>query len=220
MSGTGITRRQWFALGALGLGAIAVGRYLRETQPLGRDVSDMIDVAAMQAAPGFPAEGPDDARITMLVFSDYACGVCRAAEPKWRAAVREAGDVRVVHRDWPILGPDSVRAARVALAAGRQGLYAPVHETLMRTGRLDEDALRQAVTLAGGDWAGLQADLADDADAIDRLLARTAQDALQLAFRGTPGFLIGPLRIEGGASERQFADAIERARGTAGGRIA
>lgn len=217
MSGTGITRRQWFGLGALALGAIAVGRYLRESQPLGRDVSDVIDVAAMHTAPGFPVEGPDDAQITMLVFSDYACGVCRAAEPRWRAAVREAGDVRVVHRDWPVLGPDSVHAARVALAAGRQGLYAPLHETLIRTGRHDDVALRQAVTVAGGDWARLQSDLTNDADAIDRLLARTARDALQLGFRGTPGYLIGPLRIEGGASERQFAEAISRAR--AGGRV-
>ena len=216
MSGSGISRRQWLGLGAVSLGALGLGQYLRQGQSLGRDVSDIMDVAALQNAPGFPAEGPEDARVTMLVFSDYACGVCRKVEPWWRAAVREAGDreqsVRIVHRDWPILGPASLRAARVALASGRQGLYADVHQILMRTGRHDEVALRQAVTVAGGDWARLERDLASDAAALDRLLARTAQDSLQLGFRGTPGFLIGPIRIEGGASERQFADAIERAR--------
>ena len=106
-----------------------------------------------------------------------------------------------------------MRAARVALAADRQGLYAPFHATLMRTGQHGEDAMRAALAAAGGDWARLEADLAAHGEAIDRLLARTARDALQLGFRGTPGYLVGPIRIEGGASERQFADAIERARG-------
>lgn len=210
-----LSRRDWLGLGGLSLGALGVGHYLRRVQPLGDDVSATMDVAALLDAPGFPFEGPADARVTMLVFSDYACGVCRKVEPWWREAVRQAGPriggVRVVHRDWPILGEASVRAARMTLAAGPQGLYAPVHEILMRTGRHDEKAIRQALVAAGGDWARLEADLARDADAIDRLLARTAQDALQLGFRGTPGYLIGPIRIEGGASERQFADAIARA---------
>ena len=210
-----ITRREWIGLGAVSLGAIGVGRYLATGRAIGQDVSDIMDVAALLDASGYPFEGPPGAMVTMLVFSDYACAVCRRVEPLWRAAVRAAADadrpVRVVHRDWPILGPASVLAARRALAAGRQGLYAPVHEVLMRTGRHDETAVREALTLAGGDWAQLERTLSTDAPAIDRLLARTAQDALQLGFRGTPGYLIGPIRIEGGASESQFADAIDRA---------
>ena len=213
MTRSALSRRDWLGLGAVGVGALALGQYLRRGQSLGRDVSEIMDVPALLDAPGFPFEGPADAAVTMLVFSDYACPVCRQVEPWWREAVREAGDVRVVHRDWPILGPPSLRAARVALAAGRQGLYAPVHQILMRTGQHHEAALRQAVVAAGGDWARLESDLAKDSAAIDRLLARTAQDALQLGFRGTPGYLVGPIRIEGGASQRQFADAIERARG-------
>lgn len=211
-----LTRRDWLGLGAVGAGALALGHYLRRGQPLGRDLSGVMDVEALLEAPGFPSEGPAGARVTMLVFSDYACAVCRKVEPWWREAVRQAGGVRVVHRDWPILGPASLRAARVALAAGLQGLYLPVHRRLMETGRHGEAELREALAAAGGDWARLEHDLAREGSAIDRLLARTAQDALQLGFRGTPGYLIGPIRIEGGASERQFADAIERAREWAG----
>ena len=213
MTATGISRRQWLGLCAISLGALGIGQYLRRGAAVGRDVSDIMDVYALLNARGFPVEGPRNAAVTMLVFSDYACPICRQAEPLWREAVRDAGDVRVIHRDWPILGPDSLRAARVALAAGRQGLYAPVHEILTRTGRHDEQALRQAVVVSGGDWARLERDLVSDAEAIDRLLALTAQDALQLGFGGTPGYLIGPIRIGGAASESQFASAIERARG-------
>lgn len=211
MTQSALSRRDWLGLGAVGVGALALGQFLRRGQSLGRDVSEIMDVPALLNAPGFPSEGPADGAVTMLVFSDYACPVCRQVEPWWRAAVSEAGDVRVVHRDWPILGEPSVRAARVALAADRQGLYAPFHATLMRSGQHGEDSMRAALAGAGGDWARLEADLVRDSAAIDRLLARTAQDAFQLGFRGTPGYLVGPIRIEGGASQRQFADAIERA---------
>jgi len=207
-----VSRRGLLGLGALSLGALGLGAWLRRGLPLGEDVSDRIDVAEMARAPGFPAEGPADAPITMLVFSDYACGVCRQVEPWWREAVREAGDVRVVHRDWPILGPQSLRAAQVALAAQYQDRYTPVHDALMRSPGLSEAAIRAAVVDAGLDWALLEADLTANAGTINDRLARTAQDAQRLGFAGTPGFLIGPIRIEGGASERQFADAIQRAR--------
>ncbi len=208
-----LTRRDWLGLSAVGAGALAFGQYLRRGQPLGEDVSATLDVAEIVGAPGFPAEGPERAAVTMLVFSDYACGVCRKVEPWWRAAVADAGAVRVVHRDWPVLGPASRIAARTALAASYQNLYVPFHDTLMRTGRHDEPAMRRALAQAGGDLQRLESDLAHHGAEIDALLARTARDALQLGFRGTPGYLIGPIRIEGGASERQFADAIRRARG-------
>ena len=211
MSTAQISRRQWLGLGAISLVALGLGGWLRRGQPVGTNVSGIMDVPALADAPGFPSQGAVDAHVTMLVFSDYACPICRRAEPLWRAAVRDAGDVRVIHRDWPILGPDSLRAARVALAADRQGFYAPFHETLMRTGRHDDAAMRTALAQAGGDWSRIEADLGAHAEAIDRLLARTTQDALQLGFPGTPGYLVGPLRIAGAATERQFAGAIERA---------
>jgi protein-disulfide isomerase len=212
MTRPAISRRSLLGLGALSVGAVGLGAWLRRGVPLGEDISDRIDMAALAGAPGFPGEGPDNAAITMRVFSDYACGVCRQVEPWWREAVRAAGDVRVVHRDWPILGPQSLRAARLALAAAYQRRYLPVHDALMRSPGLSEPAIQAALTQAGADSDLLEADLATHTAAIETQLARTAQSAMRLGFRGTPGFLIGPIRIEGGASKRQFADAIERAR--------
>lgn len=213
MTGGGLSRRDAVGLGAVAIGAAGLGAWLRRGVPLGEDISASLDVAELAGAPGFPAEGPPDAPVTMLVFSDYACGVCRQVEPWWREAAREAGDVQVVHRDWPILGPQSRRAAQIALAAAEQRRYVPVHDALMRSAGLDDAALRAAVVAGGADWALLERELASGTTAIDAKLARTARDAMQLGFRGTPGFLIGPIRIEGGASQRQFAEAIARARG-------
>lgn len=207
-----LSRRDAIGLAALGIGAAWGGAYLGRALPQGEDISDRIDVAGMAGQPGFPGEGPDNAPIAMLVLSDYACGICREVEPWWREAAKAAGDVRVVHRDWPVLGPTSQYAAQVALAAKWQDRYLPVHNALMRSQGLSESALRGAADQAGADWDRLQSDLAANQAEIDRLLARTARDAVRLAFRGTPGFLIGPLRIEGGVSQRQFAGAMAKAR--------
>lgn len=212
MTARRIRPREWALLALISVAALALGIWLRGGRETGMDLSDTMDVAAIAAAPGFPATGPADAPVTILVFSDYACPVCRRTEPLLEAAAQGEGGVRIVERDWPILGPESLRAARVALAADRQGIYAEVHDALMRPTGLDEATLRRAVEDAGGDWARLQRDLAEHGPEIDALLSRTAQDALQLGLPGTPGYLIGPIRIAGAASERQFRLAIQKAK--------
>lgn len=210
-----LSRRDWLALAGIGGGAGALGIWLGRSRALGEDVGDRIDTAAMAAAPGFPAYGPRLPAVTVLVFSDYACGVCRAVEPVWEEAVRAAGDVRVVHRDWPVLGPWSLEAATTALAAACQGRYLAAHRALMRAAPGDPAAIGAALLSAGVDRERLAADRASHAAAIAALLARTRADAQRLGFPGTPGFLAGPVRHVGGASARQFSALLDRARDAA-----
>lgn len=127
------------------------------------------------------------------------------------AAARDAGDVRIVYRDLPVFGPVSERAARVALATASQGLYPQVHDALMRESRpLDPPVLREIVTRLGGDWPRVERDAAGARVAAQ--LARNGQDALGLGVTGTPTYLIGPYRIVGALSEREFGKAFEQAR--------
>lgn len=207
-----LSRRDWLALAGIGGGAGALGIWLGRSRDLGEDVGNRIDTAAMAAAPGFPAYGPRLPAVTVLVFSDYACGVCRAVEPVWEEAVRAAGDVRVVHRDWPVLSSWSQAAAEAALAAAPQGRYLAVHRALMEAVPGDPHSIASALQNAGVNRARWQADRTTQADAIAALLARTRTDALRLGLPGTPGFLFGRLRHVGGASARQFAALLEAAR--------
>lgn len=207
-----VTRKQWLVLGAMLLAALALGAWLRLGQPLGTDVSGHVAVDDISDAPGYPTAGPQNADVTLLVFSDYDCPVCRAIEPALDAAIRADGRVRVIYRDWPIFGESSTQATRVALAADRQGIYVPVHDALMKAPRLDEANFRKAVEAAGGSWPQIQADLKTHGGRIDAMIRRTGEDALRLGLPGTPGFLIGPIRIVGKASEKQFREAIVRAR--------
>jgi protein-disulfide isomerase len=121
--------------------------------------------------------------------------------------------VTVIYKDWPIFGPISLRAARVALAADRQSIYPQVHRALMRERRMLEPAvLRQAVEGAGGRWGQIEQDLSTHGHAIEAVLARTAREAFALNLAGTPAFLIGPSLINGALDRDEFLQAFKAAR--------
>jgi protein-disulfide isomerase len=120
--------------------------------------------------------------------------------------------VRVVYKDWPIFGERSERAAKVALAAHRQDIYPILHHRLMRSPSFDDAAVRDAVETAGGNWQQLQSDLITHEAAIDNQLLANSRDAFALGLQGTPGYLIGPLLVQGALTEREFLRAFEQAR--------
>lgn len=127
-------------------------------------------------------------------------------------AIQQNGQVRVIYKDWPIFGPISERAARVALASHYQGIYAKVYDKLMTSPASNDDVLRDAVQQSGGNWEKLLSDLQLHEAEIDQRLGLNSQQAIALGLPGTPGYLIGPLLIKGAASQEQFRRAIEEAR--------
>jgi protein-disulfide isomerase len=208
-----LTRRDAGQLVALGLAGWGVGQALQAFRPLGRDISGNGTARHILADRSSPRTGPADAELTMAVFTDYQCPACRKAYPDMKQAVAEDGHVQVLYKEWPVFGPASERAARVALAGHRQGIYPEVHEALMRhRGTLSEAALEQVVTAAGGSWERIRNDLATSGDEIDLQLALTRGQAFSLGLSGTPTYLIGDRLIEGALTSGQFGRALGRAR--------
>ena len=207
-----MTARSWLGLFAVALVASVVAMLVREAGPIGRDISARTDLARLQTDPAAPSSGPRHAGVVMMLFTDYQCPACRLAHPHMQGALRRAGDVRVVYRDLPIFGPVSEQAARVALAAGNQGLYAQVHDAFMRdTRRLEIPVMRDIVEGLGGDWRQIEDDLARDAT-ISEQLAENREDALRLGISGTPGYVIGPYLIIGAMDQDEFVQAFQQAR--------
>lgn len=203
-------------LGAAGLAGWGAARMLARIAPIGRDVRASGAVAAILDDPGAPATGPDAASLRLAVFSDYRCPACRHGFTALETAVAADGDVRLLYKDWPIFGPASERAARVALASAAQGIYPVVHRRLMTMpGAIDDATLRAAVTGAGGDWQRVLADLSADAAAIEARLRRHAAEAQAIALPGTPGYLAGPLLVLGAIDAADFARLFARARAAA-----
>jgi protein-disulfide isomerase len=205
--------RRWPGLVLAVCAGIALTVALAHVRPLAaRAVSPaLVETIVRDGAP--PVVGPADADVTLIVFSDYRCGPCRRSHPALLRAVAADGRVRIVAKEWPVFGPRSHAAARVALAAGEQGRYAAVSDALMRERRpLDEAVLRDVVVRAGGDWPRLQHDLRRLDSTIEDRLATNAVQAQALAIPGTPAYLSGRWLFVGALDEAGFRRLIAKAR--------
>lgn len=208
-----VSRREVFQLGAVVAVGWGAAQLFQRAAPIGVDASGNRTAQKLLLDQDSPRHDVADADLTVVVFTDYQCPACRRAAPELDAAVRRDGRVRVIFKDWPIFGPVSEQAARVAIASARQGIYPALHLRLMAERlRLDDDVLKASVEAAGGDWAQLARDLAVHRTAIDRSLVRNGADAFGLGLEGTPAYLIGTTLVVGGLDEGDFIRAFAQAR--------
>ena len=119
-------------------------------------------------------------------------------------------DLRIVYKEFPVLGPESVVAARAALAANRQGRYAAFHDAMMAVrGPFDDDRIYQVASSVGLDLARLKRDMAAPQIAAELKANLALADALDV--HGTPTFIIGkeivPGAIDIASLERLIAAA-------------
>jgi protein-disulfide isomerase len=163
--------------------------------------------------PEIPVAGNINGDITIVEYFDYQCPYCRKVEPELRQVVQDDGKVRLVQKDWPILGPVSVTAARMALACKFQDKYLQAHEALMGVNsKLTEPRIRELLAAGGIDVDRVNRDLAANAKAIDAVLARNNEQAVAFGFNGTPSFIVGKFRVPGVLTMAQFDQAIADAR--------
>jgi protein-disulfide isomerase len=163
--------------------------------------------------PDNPATGNLDGDISIVEWFDYQCPYCRKLEPELRQVVQDDGNVRLVLKDWPILGSVSATAARKALASKYQDRYFEAHDAMMGVAsRLTEPRIDELLAGAGIDMDRLAQDLADHADEIEGILKRNEDQAAALRFKGTPSFIVGKFRVPGALTMTQFEAAIADAR--------
>jgi protein-disulfide isomerase len=179
----------------------------------GRKLASTPVVEAVLSDPGSPWAGAADPDVTVVVFTDYQCPVCKTTAPALQRLLAADKGVRVIFKDWPILGEASTIGARAALAADRQEKYLPLHIGLMAAPvKLDADQIRRIAVSAGLDAERLAVDQIAHAAEIEAQLGRHATQAFSLGLRGTPSYLIGPYLIEGGLDDRGLTQAVRRAR--------
>ena len=169
--------------------------------------------AAVLRDPDNPVFGNPDGNITIVEWFDFNCPYCRKIEPELRQVVQDDGKIRLVLKDWPILGPVSVVAARVALACKYQNKYDKAHDAMIGvSSKLTEPRIYELLAGAGVDVDRAKADLGTNAKAIDGMLARNNETAEGLGFRGTPSFIVGKFRVPGVLTMDQFEQVIADAR--------
>jgi protein-disulfide isomerase len=207
----GRTRRE--ALGLLGAGAAMLGA-IAPKLAFGQGSDDnVLTEALVLRDPDIPVAGNPAGDITIVEYFDYQCPYCRKVDPELRQVVQDDGKVRLVLKDWPILGPVSVVAARLALASKYQDKFLKAHDALIGVNsKLTEPRLRELLAGAGIDVDRLDRDLAGNAKAIDAILARNNDQATAFGFNGTPSFIVGKFRVPGVLTMAQFDLAIADAR--------
>jgi protein-disulfide isomerase len=170
--------------------------------------------AAALTADGFsPVFGNPDGDVTIVKFSDYRCGYCKAAHPVLTGLLAEDPGLRLVVKEFPILGPDSTLAARAAMAAEAldPGRFPAFHDAMLGwQGALDEAAVFRLAAEAGYDEATLRLEMEEPAIA-DNLRA-TFDLARSLGLEGTPSFVIGSRVLRGFAPAEQMRALIDEAR--------
>ncbi|MGN6156017.1 MAG: DsbA family protein [Sphingomicrobium sp.] len=151
-------------------------------------------------------KGSPRPEVTLVEFFDYACPYCKASNPAVERLLSEDKGLRVVYRELPILGEESVQAARLSLAASKAGRFAQFHDALWEAGRPAPDTLA-----AASQAAGLPDKPADSPD-IEAELKKNFQLASALGATGTPLFVIGNRVINSAVSYDELKKAVDDAR--------
>jgi protein-disulfide isomerase len=207
MVGFGRSRREMLTLLGAGVAVLSASDLARAG--IGGEPSE----AQVLRDPDVPVAGNPDGDIAIVEWFDYNCPYCRKLEPELRQVVQDDGKVRLVLKDWPILGPVSVIAARMALACKFQDKYVQAHDALIGvSSKLTEPRIPELLAGAGIDVDRAKRDLADKAKAIDAILARNNAQAEGLGFHGTPSFIVGKFRVPGVLTMTQFEQVIADAR--------
>lgn len=162
-----------------------------------------------------PELGNPKGDVTLVEFFDYRCGYCKSVFPMLMDTLAKDSSLRLVMKELPVLGDDSVLAAHWALAAKEQGKYKEMHLALMKfRGNLTVDSLRKIAKENGMDVDRLEK--AAQSDAVTAQLRKNMELASALGIGGTPAFVIGDTLVPGALEQRSLLAMIEKARSAKG----
>ena len=150
-------------------------------------------------------KGAAKPEVTLVEFFDYACPYCKASNPSVDRLLREHKGLRVVYRELPILGPDSVTAARLSLEASKLGRFSQFHDTLWAAGRPAPNTIAAAAQAAG------IAAKPDGDPQVEAEIKRNYDLAGKLGATGTPLFVVGDRVLNGAVGYDMLKQAIDAA---------
>lgn len=163
--------------------------------------------------PATPVVGNPEGDVALVEFFDYRCPYCKQVEPSLESMLKQDPKLRLVYKEFPILGPVSITAAQAALAAKRQGKYEAFHAAMMAArGNINDETVYRVASSVGLDLDKLKHDMASPE------IAQAIKDNLKLAdaldIHGTPAFVVGDQVVPGAvdldALKAMVADARKK----------
>lgn len=155
--------------------------------------------------------GNPEGDVTLIEFFDYTCGYCRRALADVEKLVETDGNLRIIYKEFPVLGPVAVYASRAAIASTKQGKYLEFHGRLMGSEvKLSEEVVLEIAEDIGLDVKQLKKDLASEETTAH--IDNNHGLALNLGISGTPNFIVGDQIVQGAQGYDILRAAIEQAR--------
>jgi protein-disulfide isomerase len=161
--------------------------------------------------PQTPVLGDKDSDVAVVEFFDYQCPYCKATEPRLEKLLQDDKHWRLVIKEFPILGPESLVAAKAALASVKQGKYEAFHQAMMlHKGRLQMDDIWAMAASVGLDVDRLRKDM-DQPEIADQLLANFNL-ARALRIKETPSFIVDTHFLNSTSADIDFPKELALAR--------
>jgi protein-disulfide isomerase len=158
--------------------------------------------------------GPSVAALSVVVFYDPECPICKMLQPTLARLAQEQPDIQIVYKDYPILGPMSQMASKAALAAAAQGKYAAFHDALMASKiaehQLTEANVHDMAKAADLDLDRLKSDM--NSPTVQTSLTATRGLAQSLGISGTPSLIIGNQVVVGNLPYEQILTFVQQAK--------
>ena len=166
---------------------------------------------AIFASAADPVKGNARGDVAIAEFFDLRCPYCKRLHAEMDAFLRRDRNVRVVLKDFPILGPASVVASRALIAAQLQGKYVEYYDALMRLrGEPNEAALREQAERIGLDFARIRRDM--ETPAVQARIDANLRLGRSLQIEGTPALVIGETLIPGAVDQRTLERSVAEQR--------
>lgn len=167
---------------------------------------------ALETPVGNAWQGAADGDVVLVQFFDYACGYCRASLADIDRLLADDPKLKIVYRDMPVLGQDSLEAARLSVAAAMAGKFNAMHKPLYAVGRptaANREAERRRIGLDSK---------AISAPQVDQEISRNLQFQRDLDLSGTPAWVVGNKVLVGAVGYDALKAAIAEARAERAGR--
>jgi len=158
-----------------------------------------------------PVAGNKKGDVTIVEFFDYTCGYCKVVQKNTKELLKKDGKLRIVFKEYPILGTTSMNASKAALASVKQGKYLAFHEALMDAkGRLTEKNISRTAEDIGLDIDKLKKDM--ESKEVKDALEANRKLGKKIGARGTPSFVIGDKLYPGALPVDQMKELIAKER--------
>jgi protein-disulfide isomerase len=184
-----------------------------QKEKLERAAKSMLELKSdIYSDPDSPIAGNPKGDVTIVVFFDYNCGYCKKSLPELQALIDKDPMLKVIYKEFPILGPQSQVASTAALAAMRQGQYGAFNRALFASDGAGDAMLKGVSDRLKLNYAKLQQDMADPK--LNAELERNMKLASALNIDGTPAYILGDQIIPGAIDMVSLAKFIagERAK--------